>query len=360
VSLRSALRSFAALAALALGSVAASAATPATGGFGATSVLAPLPLTPAGSWMDRTLSTSGVRLQTSGGLDLLQRFARPWIERPGEWRRFFTGRYGPRLGESEPRFAWTLTSTEPRGLDAAPASELALGAPGIDTSLPIRNVDVLPLWRLDLVPSPDPLFLSAAAAPRCQPWQRPYVATIARYGGEFDSVQLLDCDGAVSVGAVDSLSVLARPPGAARPELPLPLEPEPSAEAHGEWVNEVRLLDPRLIWVVARLSEAFPHRVIYVISGYRRDGHGSFHTKGRALDLFVMGVRNEDVFRVCHELKDVACGFYPNNKFLHVDVRPPGTGHAVWVDVSRPGQPSRYVDSWPGVVSGGALAWGGE
>jgi len=109
----------------------------------------------------------------------------------------------------------------------------------------------------------------------------------------------------------------------------LPSEPEAEGDFAGEWIPNVRMLDPRLLWVVARIAEAFPNRPIYVISGYRRDGHGSFHRKGRALDLFVMNARNEDVLGVCRTLKDVGCGYYPNNKFVHVDVRPPGTNHAL-------------------------------
>jgi hypothetical protein len=139
----------------------------------------------------------------------------------------------------------------------------------------------------------------------------------------------------------------------------VPLEAEPSAAANGEWVSGVRLLDPRLVWVLAVLAESFPHRTIYVISGYRADAGASFHKKGRALDLFVMGVPNESVLGVCRKLKDVGCGYYPNNSFVHVDVRPPATGHALWIDVSARGERSRYVDSWPGVVSSGALAWAG-
>ncbi len=127
----------------------------------------------------------------------------------------------------------------------------------------------------------------------------------------------------------------------------------------GEWVPGVRLIDPRLVWVLGVFAESFPGRPIYVISGYRPGPGWSFHERGRALDVFVMGVKNEALFRVCRKLNDVACGFYPNNTFVHVDVRPPGTGHALWVDVSGPGQPSRYVDAWPGVVEGGALDWAG-
>jgi hypothetical protein len=38
-------------------------------------------------------------------------------------------------------------------------------------------------------------------------------------------------------------------------------------------------------------------------------------------------------------------------------VRRPGSGHPIWIDVSAPGEPSRYVDAWPGVIDGGALVW---
>jgi hypothetical protein len=71
----------------------------------------------------------------------------------------------------------------------------------------------------------------------------------------------------------------------------------------------------------------------------------------------VHGVRNEDVFKFCRSLRDVGCGFYPNSKFVHLDVRRAHTGKAMWIDVSAPGEPSRYVDSWPGVVESGAMGW---
>jgi hypothetical protein len=75
------------------------------------------------------------------------------------------------------------------------------------------------------------------------------------------------------------------------------------------------------------------------------------------MDISVMGVPNAALFELCRTLDDVGCGFYPNSKFVHLDVRRPGTGHAFWIDASGPGEPSRYVDSWPGVVEGGALVW---
>jgi hypothetical protein len=45
---------------------------------------------------------------------------------------------------------------------------------------------------------------------------------------------------------------------------------------------------------------------------------------------------------------------------VHIDVRPYGTGHPMWIDASQPGTPSDYRDSWPGVVEQGALQWAGH
>jgi hypothetical protein len=182
---------------------------------------------------------------------------------------------------------------------------------------------------------------------------------VFRYGAEHDVFRLLECDGSVAAEALDRLSVLARPPGSERPSLPLPLEPQVTNE-FGEWLPELKLVHPRLVWLLESIARAFPNRAIYVFSGYRRDGHGSLHRQGRALDLSVMGVASEDLFRFCRKLHDVGCGFYPNSKFIHVDVRPFGSGHPMWIDVSEPGKPSEYVDSWPGLIDEGALGWAGS
>ena len=77
------------------------------------------------------------------------------------------------------------------------------------------------------------------------------------------------------------------------------------------------------------------------------------------MDLAVFNVPNAALFKLCRTLDDVGCGYYPNSRFVHVDVRRPGTGHAFWIDESAPGEPSHYVDAWPGVVDSGALVWGG-
>jgi hypothetical protein len=310
------------------------------------------PIAPT-TFLVRDFSRAEVRLPND--LDLLRRFAEPWVERPGEWRSFLTGRYGPKGYGHD--LVWSDTSCEPTA-EELPDLLPALGLAELQsTTTSLLGFDTIPLWTLDRAPAPDISFTERKA---CKAWERPHSVTVARYGAEVGTFRILECDGSVALDALDQLSVLARPPGTARPELPLPLEPEPASEAMGEWVPNVRLLHPRLLWVLARVSQSFPGRPIYLVSGYRRDTHGSLHRQGRALDLQVIGVAKEDVFRVCRRIKDAGCGYYPNNNFIHVDVRGPNTGHALWVDDSKPGHASHYVDSWPGVVSGGALSFAAE
>ncbi|MBW2453757.1 MAG: DUF882 domain-containing protein [Deltaproteobacteria bacterium] len=194
------------------------------------------------------------------------------------------------------------------------------------------------------------------------PWwvcrERPVV--VARYGREQDTFVLLRCDGSIPEGALEKLSILARPPGVPRPAH-WPQEPAAGAQ-QGEWVPGIRLLHPRLLWLLHRVALEFPWRGLYLYSGYRaaekptRPGtHRSQHAEGRALDISVHAVAAEDLLRLCAELPDTGCGYYPNGKFVHVDVRPRGRGRSLWVDVAAPGEPSRYVDGWPGVVEHGRV-----
>ncbi len=303
------------------------------------------------------------RLASERQLPLLRRFIEPAVERHGEWRGFWLGRFGPSRW-LDGSLSWSMTACEPReehrrGMQAPIGQNLALKQPlalELGTSLASSLNEMLPSELFA------PSIGEAVVAPagRCKPWEKPYSATLARYGGEHDTITLLECDGSVAVDALDRLSVIARPPGTPRPELPLPLEPARDGVVSGEWLPEVRLLHPRLVWAVARLAAMFPKRVIYVISGYRRKAHDGLHHKGRALDLFITGVSNEDLFRACRKMKDVGCGYYPHNRFVHIDVRAPFTGHALWIDASKPGEKTQYVDSWPGVVRSGALSFGND
>ena len=290
-------------------------------------------------------------------LALLERFVEPQRDRTPEWRSFWHGRYGRNNFQMHPSLVWLGGVAGEANLELAESSwRFELRGPELAQSFDFARADVLPDWSLD-VQAPEPDFLGVTQRKYCPRWKAPRSVSVVRYdGAEWARLPLVDCDGAIAPDALDRLSVLARPPATPKPDMPLPLEPDGAASG-GEWLPRVKLLHPRLIWAVQQIAEAFPNRSIFIMSGYRRDAHGSYHQKGRALDLYVAGVENADLFRYCHTLQDVGCGFYPNNKFVHVDVRPFGTHRVAWVDVSEPGAPSEYVTSWPGILgdlSGGA------
>jgi hypothetical protein len=222
--------------------------------------------------------------------------------------------------------------------------------------------------------SPDAAFpaevfqqLWLALAPKAWPipeWQcRPREVTLRAHGREADRFLLMRCDGSIPPDALDRLSILARPVGVARPGDVLPDEPD-SAAGPGEWLPKLRVMHPRLLWVLQRVANEFPWRAMYIYSGYRpapapppAGTRSSFHWQGRALDLAVHGVPNEELFQLCRDLPDMGCGYYPNKRFVHIDVRPRGFGTVFWIDAAPPGEPARYVSHWPGVVDEGAAGW---
>jgi hypothetical protein len=270
----------------------------------------PLPLSET-AWLSGFDRYRRLRLEPT--LALIGRYQHPWENHTPEWRTFYFGRYGLE-GTPAPVLTWRL-----------PESFLPL-------SLPVVRKSTCPRWK-----APRPL-------------------TVVRYAGESERLPLFDCDGAIAPEVIDRLSTLARAPESPRPLLPLPDEPQ---DDQGEWLPGLRLLDPRLVWVLGELQQAFPGRRVVIMSGYRPDAHTSFHKRGKALDLYVDGISNEQLFAVCRTLRDVGCGYYPNNRFVHLDVRPFGTRKVTWVDTSEPGAPSHYVDGWPGVLPAGTAWLGG-
>lgn len=319
-----------------------------------------LPLTPTAWFVGGIESDHRYELDEAPRLGMLQHYLYPGTERVPAWRRYYRGRFGVRSWDLWTPLAWNPLSCEvtrppPPDTFAPHSPALALTSPGAVEPLPAPLMELLSGTPADLMTAPAPELLGVTVARRCPPWKRMRPVTFARYDGEYDRFRLLTCDGSIAPGALDRLSVIARPPGVPRPELPLPLEPDPASWARGEWVPGVKMLHPRLVWVMQRIAAAFPRRTIVVVSGYRREAPTSYHDKGRAIDLYVRGVPNKSLFFFCHEkLHDVGCGYYPNNRFVHVDVRPYGSGHPMWIDISRPGTPSHYVNSWPGITGPGA------
>jgi hypothetical protein len=321
-------------------------------------------------------------------IPLLASFHDASIERPGPMRTYMSGTWG-RWGQSpwwslswapvdDTPLTQTTQADEPVfmdgrgsnlfGFEARPSvteqalqmepNRAASPLPGLSpfglssTGPSLKGNGFDAIWFLrPLKPKPDW---------RCR--RRP--VQFVRYAGESDRFELVHCDGSVAPEALDRLTLMARLPEAARPGPLLPDDPDPESSLKGEWLPGVRVANPRLLWALQRISDAFPWRTIYVFSGYRPrkptdkpGSHHSMHSDARAMDIYVMGIHNADLFRFCRSLDDVGCGYYPNSKFVHVDVRKPGTGHAFWVDISGPGEAAHYVDSWPGVVDKGALVW---
>jgi hypothetical protein len=260
------------------------------------------------------------------------RFARPALERTTSSTTWLQGRFG-----------WSRVFG---------GEEFGLAHLSID-----KIGGTAPLWPPEVDEEPRmPLLLPALPTLRKACPTRSVL--VIRYGAEAERFPLLDCNGAVADGALDRLSVLARPPDARRPELPLPDEPQ---GADGEWVDGVKMVPPRVVWLLSQLAKEFPWRAVYLYSGYRpvagtsgsargRSSHAGLHADARALDIAIHGIPTTRLYEACRKLPDTGCGYYPNHPFVHVDVRRPGLVRAAWIDTSFPGQPSVYVRSWPGVA----------
>jgi hypothetical protein len=167
-------------------------------------------------------------------------------------------------------------------------------------------------------------------------------------GPEVERFPLTTCDGNPAPFAVERLSVLARPAGAAKPVSP----PAQLAKAKGESISPgVHRVDARILTRVQSIVDHFTkegHTArISLVSGYRPTSSGSLHATGRALDFHLEGAKNEEVVKFCKTLDDTGCGYYPNSSFVHVDVRDLAAGHVTWIDASGPGETPRYVSTWP-------------
>jgi uncharacterized protein YcbK (DUF882 family) len=99
-------------------------------------------------------------------------------------------------------------------------------------------------------------------------------------------------------------------------------------------------VDPRTLALVYRLQTHFDAPEVRVVSGYRvpKPGSRSNHGKGRAIDLIVPGIADEDVARFAREMGFAGVGVYPTSQFVHVDIRPRSY---FWVDYSGPHMKNR-------------------
>ncbi|HKU44347.1 MAG TPA: DUF882 domain-containing protein [Polyangiales bacterium] len=107
----------------------------------------------------------------------------------------------------------------------------------------------------------------------------------------------------------------------------------------------VHPIAPRLLDLVYRAMRHFEAPLVHIISGYRKDRAGSRHTQGRAIDMALPGVSNEDLFAYMRSYGFCGVGIYPKSGFVHLDVR---DRSYFWVDDSLPGERSRSTPILPG------------
>ncbi len=114
-------------------------------------------------------------------------------------------------------------------------------------------------------------------------------------------------------------------------------------------------IDPRTLALVYRIEVHFDVPEIRVVSGYRvpKPGSHSNHGKGRAMDLIVPGVPDEEVARFARELGFVGVGVYPTSQFVHVDIRPRSY---FWVDYSGPRMKNKESCIMPDIAAKGDAA----
>lgn len=98
--------------------------------------------------------------------------------------------------------------------------------------------------------------------------------------------------------------------------------------------------DPRLIQLLAKVSDKFGSRPIRIVSGYRTRSfyEDSRHKMSRAVDFSIPGIDNATLRDYLRTLPSVGVGYYPNSSFVHLDVRDNAT---YWVDFAGPGEAPR-------------------
>jgi hypothetical protein len=97
-------------------------------------------------------------------------------------------------------------------------------------------------------------------------------------------------------------------------------------------------ISPRLLDLVYRAMRHFDAPLVHLISGYRADRAGSRHTQGRAIDMVLPGVSNEQLAAYVRQFGFVGVGVYPKSGFVHLDVRDQSF---FWLDNSLPNERCR-------------------
>lgn len=167
--------------------------------------------------------------------------------------------------------------------------------------------------------APQPVEPVATRTPRPCPTPVALVRTVDDVR-ERRALPLLDCDGQPDTESLVALSVLARPRALVTP---------PSAHELGTHSGNrdhvaagIARLHPGLLERVRVIADRFPGHEIEIVSGYRPDASSdSRHRHGLALDLRVVGVSLDEVYRLVSRFDRTGVGLYRSGNLIHIDVR---------------------------------------
>lgn len=109
-------------------------------------------------------------------------------------------------------------------------------------------------------------------------------------------------------------------------------------------------IDPKLIRLIASVSDKFGGRELRIVSGYRTKSFvaASKHKAGKALDFSIPGVPNEALRDYLRTIDNVGVGYYPNSSFVHLDVR---GYNSYWIDRAGPGEAPQIAGKSRGKAS---------
>ena len=100
--------------------------------------------------------------------------------------------------------------------------------------------------------------------------------------------------------------------------------------------HDIKQIDTHLLDLLSAMSiKLKPEKPFHVISGYRspetnaklrKRGKGaaknSYHIQGKAVDIRLPGYRTSVLRRTAFNLKKGGVGYYPHQRFVHIDVGP--------------------------------------
>ncbi|MGD2016255.1 MAG: DUF882 domain-containing protein [Desulfobacterales bacterium] len=100
--------------------------------------------------------------------------------------------------------------------------------------------------------------------------------------------------------------------------------------------DDIKQIDTHLLDLLSAISAKLkPDKPFYVISGYRspktnaqlrKRGKGavknSYHIQGKAVDIRLPGYKTSALRRTACKLKAGGVGYYPHQRFVHIDVGP--------------------------------------